>query len=134
MELNTKQLSGVVVLAMLIGFGGAVTYSEDSTYYCESRDIVLDCHRTTATRCYYNVQNNYKVCKSGWEPIEKFITKPVEPIKPVIIKHSDKILGNYVLIQYGEYVCKTSKGVLQSNDRCIPYGDISKTVTYGDIK
>lgn len=71
-NLSTEQLLGIVTLAMIIG--GVVTINlPESTYYCESRDIVLECNKLSSTMktCYYGT--TYKRCTEGWEPIDKYL-------------------------------------------------------------
>jgi hypothetical protein len=75
MELSKKQLGGIVTLAMLIAglAGNQISFDSEKTYYCESRDIVLECHRlsSTAKTCYFS--NTSKRCSEGWKPIGEFI-------------------------------------------------------------
>ena len=74
MELNKKQLTGIVTLAMILA--GLVTINiPEKTYYCESRDMVLECIKLSSTgkTCYTEIGG--KRCPEGWKLISEFIKK-----------------------------------------------------------
>ena len=87
-ELSKTQLTGIVTLAMLIaGIGaGTLTYNPNSTYYCESRNLVYDCDSLSSTTktCYITDMAN-KICTEGWKPIADYISNEElepEPFSP----------------------------------------------------
>lgn len=85
-ELSKKQLGGIITLAMLIAGVGAGTliYNPDSTYYCESRNLVYDCDSLSSTTktCYITDMAN-KICTEGWKPIVDYISnEEPEPFPP----------------------------------------------------
>jgi hypothetical protein len=85
-DLSKKQLTGVVTLAMVIA--GAVGISvPENTYYCESRDVVLQCDRLSSTglTCYFELGS--KRCPEGWKLLDaQYIpdSSPTIPSTPVI--------------------------------------------------
>ena len=108
MELNKKQLGTIITLAALISgvAGGAISYDSDSTYYCESRDIVMDCDRlsSTAKTCYY--ANTSKRCTEGWQSIDGFVE--VGDLADIV-----KVNANGK-----EWSCQAIDGFVQSYSRC----------------
>ncbi len=79
-ELSKAMLAGIVSLTALIaGIGGvAVQFDQSKTYYCDSRDMVVQCLRlsTTGSSCYYNDSmgvEKYFRCSEGWKPIDKYV-------------------------------------------------------------
>lgn len=79
-ELTKTQLAGIVALtAFIAGIGGnAVQFDPAKTYYCDSRDMVVQCLRLSSTgiSCYYNDdfgKETYFKCSEGWEPINKYV-------------------------------------------------------------
>lgn len=67
------------ILSALIGtliIVGGINIFDDDAYYCEDREIVMRCDRTSA---YYGLTNGKcwnkddgnKLCRSGWLKIEK---------------------------------------------------------------
>ena len=74
-QLKDKQLLAAITLAALVAGTavGNLTYDPDSTYYCESRDMVVECERLSSTglTCYFG--DTYRRCSEGWEEISEFI-------------------------------------------------------------
>lgn len=79
-------IGAVVVVVILISIGYVIT---DRTYYCESRGIVMECERFSASgnRCYPNLLDNlgYRDCSSGWIKLSDYVndTNKTEP-EPVL--------------------------------------------------
>ena len=71
-ELSKEQLLGIVSLAMILT--GVVSVSiPENTYYCPSRDMVLECIKLSSTgkSCY--IGSTRRVCREGWKPIEDYL-------------------------------------------------------------
>lgn len=86
-ELSKAQLAGVVSLAMILA--GTVTYlipEESSVFYCEDRDMVLQCDRLSSTgkTCYLPDESG-KRCLSIWKPITNFLEQEIK-VNPIIVK------------------------------------------------
>ena len=84
--MNGKTIS-YSVLSIIIGsllFLGGATLESDKVYYCENRNIVMQCDSLSA---YYGLDNGKclnsevgnKLCKSGWLKIEKNFAQPESP-------------------------------------------------------
>jgi len=100
-----KISSGIFVALALIMSGAYIISDVENTYYCESRDLVGLCDRTTATRCYFN--NTYKVCSEGWKPITDYVE---------IQDNGDYFIGVYA---NGEvYSCLVTDNSINSYSKC----------------
>ena len=66
--MKTITLSALLILTSLIVLGG-VKLTDRDIYYCESRDLVVQCNRISSTdkTCYSDSGN--KVCSEGWQRI-----------------------------------------------------------------
>lgn len=71
-ELNKEQILGIVSLTMILTGAIAISLPED-TYYCPSRDMVLECFKLSSTgkSCYFGTTR--KVCTEGWKPIIDYL-------------------------------------------------------------
>lgn len=109
MELNKLQLGTIITItALLAGFAGeAIDFDQDKTFYCESRDIVLECHRLSSTgkTCYY--ANTSKRCMEGWQPLENFVDFSTGEADTFKVNANGK-----------EWICRTENGFAGSYSKC----------------
>lgn len=81
---NTIKASIVAMLVTSLMFIGGITVLDDNVYYCDARDMVMQCDKITK---YYGLENGKcwnsehgnKLCRSGWLEITK--DTYIEPIK-----------------------------------------------------
>ena len=65
----------ISILSLIIGLTiiGGVKLTDNDIYFCESRNIVMECSRFSESglRCYPNLLNNsgYRDCKEGWQEV-----------------------------------------------------------------
>ena len=102
-------LTGLLVL-------GGVNLTDDDIYYCESKALIMECSRFSASelRCYPSLTTNkgYRDCRSGWiEVVDDIVIEPKENVsakKKVIcngkewIVADDEYLEPYTKIRSGE--------------------------------
>ncbi len=103
-ELSKKQLLGIVSLAMILTGVVGISIPED-TYYCPSRDMVLECTKLSSTgkSCYIGI--TYKICREGWEPIENYLESNGEYVE--------------VLANNKQWKCLVDSGEVNSYSKCI---------------
>ena len=72
---NTKTIitsSGITAIITALLILGGIAITSDKAYYCQDRDIVMECDKLTA---YYGLDNGKcwndevgnKLCRTGWE-------------------------------------------------------------------
>jgi len=80
MEKRTiAEIIGIVGLMIL----GGVNLSDNDAYYCESRNIVMNCDRLSSTlKTCYNSGIGNKICTNGqWEHLQSVEQNTNEPLK-----------------------------------------------------
>lgn len=71
-------ISASVLVVLVLAFLGGVTLFNDGVYYCEARNLVMECNRLSK---YYSLDNGKcwnsevgnRLCRSGWTEIKNNI-------------------------------------------------------------
>lgn len=112
-ELTSVQLAGLITLAMLITGAavGTLTYNPETTMYCPSRDLVMDCSEgVSGTRCNYlddTQTKKYKLCSEGWKPIGDYLQNRIKlnATRVDITKNDIGFNARIKIYNNTEYIC-----------------------------
>lgn len=124
--------AGVIAVIVAAFMGGQVI--DDTTYYCESQDIFMDCDHfsTTGSRCYPLADSlkGYKDCDEGWIKAKDVIdtTPTTSNITNTLKKKEIKLNRELVKAKItpkesGEYElsCESPEGLpVNIKDVCVP--------------
>jgi len=75
--MENKKWIGISIVSLIIALSAIGYNITNQTYFCESRGIVMECARFSASelRCYPSLINRigYRDCSNGWVKVETII-------------------------------------------------------------
>lgn len=109
MELNKKQMGGIVGLAVFLSSLGTLVYDPNKTYYCEPEDSVKEFVRCSDTfMTCYDISGKGDRCVGGvWKPIGDFIEENKDRPDSIRVYANEKW-----------WDCPTQEGVVESYTYC----------------